>query len=194
LAHSPDGLNPAQKADSTEGGGGWWSDDMPLPKGALQTMFPEKQTWSLLHTLKIEVLDLEFDVTDWCVDLDDITRIYLCLPALHTLHLVHVVKNHDTVMALQFLRRRLEVLKVGGKFFDDVGALLVSTQLTQLQVLEWKDTDITPRGLQMLTSLTNLYSLNVFDCPCVGNNMLKLRTSPEVGEGAGILVLVPWGS
>jgi hypothetical protein len=76
-------------------------------------------------------------------------------------------------------------LAVGGRVFDDKAAGLVA-QLTQLQFLEWVHTDVMPRGLQALTTLTNLDTLSVLDCPYVredGLSAMELCTSPEVREG-----------
>jgi hypothetical protein len=64
---------------------------MPLPKGALQAMFPPPKQWPFLQTLRIAVLDADgcpFEAEDWCVDASDIGGLAKCLPALSSLSLV----------------------------------------------------------------------------------------------------------
>lgn len=64
---------------------------MPLPKGALQAMFPPPKQWPFLQTLHIAVLEADghpFEADNWCVDAADIGCLAKCLPALSSLSLV----------------------------------------------------------------------------------------------------------
>jgi hypothetical protein len=110
-----------------------------------------------------------------------------CLPALDTLSLLHVVRDHATVAQLTQLLPRLTSLRVAGTAFDDGAAPLVAL-LTSLVELTWIDSSLTPLGLQRLTALTRLTSLAVFDAIDIdepvlskGLSCVMLVSSEQVG-------------
>lgn len=171
-------------------------DLLPPARALLQG---KQLLWLSRLQLEVEIMGWRVgrdEVTPWCVDVPDVSRVAACLPALNTLSLLHVARDHATVAQLTQLLSGLMSLSVAGTAFDD-GAAPHVTLLTSLVELKWCDSKSTFRGLQRLTALTRL-TLIVFDSidadePVLSEGLcwLELVSSKEVG-GVGGGPSAPW--
>lgn len=94
-----------------------------------------------------------------CMSGADVARISACCPGLGYLTLRDVA-GEDVVTGLRGLPAFLQELHVAGDAFGDAATAAVA-QLTQLQVLGWGDSPLTPAGLQQLTALQGTTQLQL---------------------------------
>lgn len=139
--------------------------DSPLPPTGVCCMLPAGRQLPRLGTLKLANKAYEENSDDprTCVDASDIHSMAACLPALHSLCLVEVVKSSTAVPSLTSLQG-LTHLVAGGKAFGDRGVQHLA-KVTSLRALTLRPTTITVTGLEALTALTGLTLLEVQGCP-----------------------------
>lgn len=120
----------------------------------------------------------ELEEHEWCVDGPGLSSIISCCPSLTGLDVGKALSpNADTSLLLR-LPRSCVSLGLGGEGanMDDACAAVVA-QLTQLTKLDWIGSDLlTDRGLESLTSLTNLGDLMMFECQSISSNVCRAMT------------------
>lgn len=157
-------------------------DVSPLPRGAVQSMFPAgRQLPSLRHLdISPRIGYEEWDPAGWCLSSADILRIVSCCPGLESLDVTNSVEPGADLSHFLQLPESCASLSVGGAAFTDA-AVAVLVQLTQLESLRWGSSPgFTDAGLEQLTRL-DLESLYVEGCglsPGITTGSLYLEWDP----------------
>jgi hypothetical protein len=164
-------------------------DDVTLPIGAVQHMFPPGRQMQLLEvaigTIISEIEQLEAD--EWCMDSADITRVIQACPQLQLLDIRNSVRQGADLSGLLQLPESCKTLIVAGAAFADAAVPLV-VQLTQLKLLSWSwSRGFTDAGLEQLTAL-DLTHLDVHICGLSEElaplGTMELRPSTEQVRGS----------
>lgn len=100
----------------------------PLPKGAIQHMFPAHRRRPQLQWLEISTADCDTDA--WCIDSAGLSSIVSCCRALELLDISYSVQPGADLSLLLQLPDSCVELYVGGAAFPDAAAAVV-VQLTQ---------------------------------------------------------------
>jgi hypothetical protein len=155
-------------------------DEMPLPRGAVQHMFPPGRQMPFLQHITISPGrdiapgDAPPDddpyggpppppPEDWCMDADDMGRVFSACKALQDLDITSSSdpKASKHMSVLLQLPPSCTSLQIGGEAFTNAAAPFMA-QLTQLEYLEltWSK-GLTDSGLEQLESLDQLRDLLV---------------------------------
>jgi hypothetical protein len=188
-------------------------DEKPLPRGAVQHMFPPgRQMQSLWHITispgrditpdDASADDASFDGVppdDWCMDVEDLSSVLSACKQLQSIDITSSLnpKAADHVSVLLQLPPSCKSLQVGGEAFTDAAAPFIA-QLTQLKYLEWTwSPKLTDAGLEQLESLHLLRELLVQESGVsreitsagnMGPGAVALQWDPELVSTAGRLM------
>jgi len=156
---------------------------VPLPKKAVQHMFPAGRVMPQLQSLAIGA-DHNYDnlPEDCCCMADeDLASIFRCCPALHILNIREAMEPNSWLSespALLQLPQSCVELEVGGLAFDNVAAVWVA-QLTQLTSLTWWPApDLSDKGVEFLTKLP-LRKLDVLFCSGLSKELVGPSQADE---------------
>lgn len=154
-------------------------------------MFPAGRRLPALTSLKFcaDCVDNKSILRGWCISGTELRSIADACPALQSVHLGSVLQ-HGSVPVLLELQSCRDLTVEGAAFSD--AALAVVTQLTGLSRLMWKKAPgFTDEGLQQLTALRELTTLQLEDNPDISMEMaepgifgwaqLDLHTTTKVG-------------
>lgn len=141
----------------------------PLPRGAVQHMFPLGRC---MPQLRVLWLNCDHDLQEginiredgWCLNAGDIGRIITACPQLERVSLVRDVEPGTSLDVLQQLPHSISHVSVGGLAFGDPAAAAITKlqDLPHLESLVWEHSpDLSDVGLQRLTALTGLTRLQV---------------------------------
>lgn len=153
----------------------------PLPRGAVQHIFPKGQRMLQLHVLNIACEngdDHEVDVTGdgWCLDASDLERIVASCPLLRCFGCLRVVDPKASLDALLKLSFCLSRLFVGGMAFGDAAAATIAQlrKLRSLEYLSWEHSPcLSDVGLRQLTALMGVTELLVTHCRGLSADVFK---------------------
>jgi hypothetical protein len=155
-------------------------DELPLPCGAVQHMFPRGRLLPHLTHLSFEAKSSMDEWAMWNSDdtagfmtAAELTSMFAACPALVALYLPNALQTGDLTPLLQ-LPKSVTLLSVGGAAFVDSAAAVVA-QLTQLRNLNWEvSPDLTDAGLQQLTALRGLTRLELFSVPGLSQEVIDV--------------------
>jgi hypothetical protein len=154
--------------------------ELPLPRGAVQHMFPPGRQMQFMQHLSIEALYGDPEPDEWCLDSADISCVASACPQLQELNINTCFQPGADVSALLQLPSSCTSLKVGGAGFTDE-AVPVLLQLTQLKHLGWSlSKSFTDEGLEELIGFAGA-ELVVFLCGLseqVCDDELSLKCDP----------------
>jgi hypothetical protein len=144
-------------------------NELPLPWGAVQHVFPAGRVLPHLTKLELEGIPLADNPIKsrqgslGFMSAQDLEAVVAACPALKKLGLCNALESGAGLQALQQLPSTLTSLSVGG-CGDSVAALVA--QLTGLKALFWASSpDLTDAGLQHLTALRRLTQLHMYSPP-----------------------------
>jgi len=137
-----------------------WELVEALPLGAVQHMFPEGKQLPHLHTLSLTTGTWGAQYQGHYVTAADLNSISAACPVLERLNVTNALQPGEE-RGLLMLPARCTHLSIGGNATED-SSVSVVTQLTQLCSLTWQNSlDLTDLGLEQLTALRALTSLDI---------------------------------